>query len=154
MYNTSSVPASSEIFNPILGFSEGVIRKQRAQRELKELFTRSQKSSYSRSRSKSKLAKLVLKRKEAEKQRDEGIIGQMKRFETEHGSSSPVTSALKQLLKSTASPAKKSGERVLSHSRSQDDIAQLRSAAMPDNLAAIKLEDFSKGYKEQAPSGR
>lgn len=72
---SSSVPASSELFNPILGFSEGAIKKQMAQRELKDIFTRSQKSSYSRSRSKSKLAKLIIKRKEAEEQHDEGIVG-------------------------------------------------------------------------------
>lgn len=65
---SSSLPASSELFNPILGFSEGAAKKQMAQRELKQLFTRSRKSSYSRSRSKSKVAQLILKRKEAEQQ--------------------------------------------------------------------------------------
>ena len=72
---SASVPASSELLNPILGFGEGAIKKQMARRELKELFTRSQKSSYSRSRSKSKLSKLILKRKEAEQQPEEGIVG-------------------------------------------------------------------------------
>lgn len=125
-----------------------------AQRELKELFTRSQKSSPSRSRSKSKVAQLIQKRREAEQERDEGIVGQMKRFEAARGSSSPRTTALKQLLKTASSPSKRSGERVLSHSRSQDDIPQLKADALADNLAAIKLQDFSKGYKAQEQLAR
>ena len=78
----------------------------------------------------------------------------MKRFEAQHGRSSPTEKALKRLLKSTAWPVGKSGERVLSQSRSQDDIALLKNEPLPDNLAAIKLQDFSKGYKAQAQIAR
>jgi hypothetical protein len=72
---SASIPTSTELYNPILGFGEGALKKQAARREAKELFTRSQKSSPSRSRSKSKLAKLLVARKEAEEQREEGLIG-------------------------------------------------------------------------------
>lgn len=74
----------------------------------------------------------------------------MKRFETQHGRSSPTASVIKRLLKSTGGPVTKSGERVLSQSRSQDDIVQLKNEPLTNNLAAIKLQDFSKGYKAQA----
>ena len=73
----------------------------------------------------------------------------MKRFEAARGSSSPRTSVLQRLLKTASGPAKRSEERLLSHSSSQDDIAQLKHDALPDNLATIKLQDFSKGYKAQ-----
>lgn len=78
----------------------------------------------------------------------------MKRFETEHGRSSPAASALKQLLKTATGPAKKSGERSLSHSRSQDGIVPPKNSRPLDNLATIRLEDFSKGYKAQAQIAR
>ena len=116
-------------------------------RELKEQYTRSQKSSYSRSRSKSKLARLLVKRKEAHENTEEGIVGQIRRFESEHGSASPTTVALKQWLrKSAAGSPQRSGKRSLSHSKSQDDVRLLQNeaqayAAGVDNLGVIKLED-------------
>ena len=73
--------SAAELYNPILGISEGEIKKHMARREMKELLTLSQKSSQSRSRSKSKLARLKEMQREAIKNREEGIIGQMKRFE-------------------------------------------------------------------------
>ena len=77
----------------------------------------------------------------------------MKRLEAEHGRSSPAASALTRLLKSTG-PVGPSGERLLSRSRSQDGPVQAKNDALPDNLAAIKLQDFSKGYKAQETIAR
>lgn len=116
-------------------------------RELKEQYTRSQKSSYSRSRSKSKLARLQAKRKEAQENTHEGIVGQIRRFESEHGSASPTTVALKQWLrKSAAGSPQRSGKRSLSYSQGRDDVRLLQNeaqayAAGVDNLGVIKLED-------------
>jgi hypothetical protein len=70
----------------------------------------------------------------------------MKRFETAH-EGSPSAAAPRRLLKAAPGRTKKSGARGLSQSRSQDDILPLKNEASPGNLAAIKLHDFSKGYK-------
>jgi hypothetical protein len=61
----------------VFGFSEGNVQKEIFRKELKEYYNKSQKSSMSRSRSKSKIARLREARQEAEAFKHEGIIGQM-----------------------------------------------------------------------------
>ena len=133
--------STTELFNPIVGISEGEIKKYKVRRELKENLTKSQKSSQSRSRSKSKLSKLIEKRREAMEHYEEGIIGQMKRFEATHGKSSPSASVLRDMQKTfeEISP-KRSQNRRVSRSKSVENMPHLGGQAYAsDNLAAINL---------------
>jgi len=75
---TAAVDESySAVVSPLFGFSDGAAKKELFKRELKDHYTKSQKSSLSRSRSRSKAAKLKEARKEAELFQEEGIVGQM-----------------------------------------------------------------------------
>lgn len=122
---------------------------------MKDILTKSQKSSQSRSRSKSKMEKLAERRREAQEFKHEGIIGQMKRFEIQHGRSSPSSKVIQDLIKTpqTLSP-KRSQNRKLTHSHSADDIPPVTPQPQQDNLGAIKLVDYSKRYKKQVRIAR
>ena len=61
--------------NPLFGFSEGTAKKQQFARAFKEYYEKSQKSSVSRSRSRSKKERLEEARREADMFKDEGIVG-------------------------------------------------------------------------------
>ena len=66
--------------NPILGYSEGEIKKEKFKRQLVDYYS---KSSPERSRSKSKIKKLEEARHEVQY---EGIIGQMQRYQNRQDS--------------------------------------------------------------------
>ena len=75
---TAAVDESySAVFSPLFGFSDGQAKQELFKREYKEYCAKSQKSSLSRSRSRSKAAKLKEAMKEAETFLEEGIVGQM-----------------------------------------------------------------------------
>lgn len=61
--------------NPLFGFSEGDAKKQQFAKAFKDYYEKSQKSSVSISRSRSKKERLVEARREAEEFQDEGIVG-------------------------------------------------------------------------------
>ena len=63
------------LISPLFGFSEGEAKKQQFARAFKEYYEKSQKSSVSRSRSRSKKERLIDARREAEMFKDEGIVG-------------------------------------------------------------------------------
>ena len=80
--NNSQLAATADestatLNNPLFGFSEGDVKKQQFAKAFKEYYEKSQKSSVSRSRSRSKKERLVEARREAETFTEEGIVGQI-----------------------------------------------------------------------------